>query len=693
MSRRIGLTLGEMKPNTALGLSLLATALLLLDNSRRPWRVISRGCALLAALIGVLTLIEYLTGFSLGIDRFMVPASFSAGTFHPLRTSVLSAFNLISLSCAILLLNVRLKRFLPSALLTWITGSLSFLTLTGYAYDAASLYQLRIFFHVSFPASLSFLFLCTAIMFVRPERGGAAILLSQDLGGEAARRLLPAAIFVPFAVSLLIFKLHQAGTYELPLMVFLFLVAPVAVFVPLVFLSAALLSKMERDREQSEDELRVSTQRFSSVVASAMDAIITLDESLSIIVFNEAAEKMFGVPSWEAIGKPLDRFLPIEVRASHEQRIRSFGEEGITTRSITAPGVLSAVRANGDEFPIEATVSQVRVAGQKLYTVILRDITERKHAEETLRQSEARFRSIYEQAAVGIEQVDLEGQMLMVNAALCRMLGYEERELLHKKTEDITHPDDHVFERELRLAMQREHRGSYAIEKRYLHRDGSIVWVSVSSSMVNDSAGLPLYRISVVQNVTERKIAEEQLKQAQKMEAIGRLAGGVAHDFNTLLNVMLGYSEMLLAELPPDDPRRDKVLQIKNSGSAGALLTRQLLAFSRKQGVAQEVLDLRDVASKMTPILKQVLKEHIDLMVKCSDDSCAVKVDPGQLQQLVLNLVANAGDAMPNGGRINIEVKAVELDQTYVRLHPTLTVGRYALLAISDTGSGMDAEP
>ena len=161
----------------------------------------------------------------------------------------------------------------------------------------------------------------------------------------------------------------------------------------------------------------------------------------------------------------------------------------------------------------------------------------------------------------------------------------------------------------------------------------------------------------VIQDLTERKRAEEQLKQAQKMEAIGRLAGGVAHDFNTLLNVMLGYSELLLDELPPEDARREKVLQIKNSGDAAAMLTKQLLAFSRKQSIAQEVLDLREVASKMMPILGRLLRDDIEVTVSCREELCPVRVDPGQIQQLMLNLTGNAADAMPDGGRLDIEVK------------------------------------
>ena len=501
--------------------------------------------------------------------------------------------------------------------------------------------------------------------------------------------LLP-AILVPCVVSLLILKIIEASRAGAPSTLLLVVLAPIVIFIPLILFGAHMLSRMERERLQSEEELRISTQRFSGVVASAMDAIITLDQSQRVIVFNKAAEKMFGCPAWDALGKPLDRFLPASVRPSHAEQVRRFGDVGLTTRSMTAPGVLFALRANGEQFPIEATISQVQVAGQKLYTVILRDITERKRAEETLLQSEARFRSIYEQAAVGIEQVALDGSLLMVNQALCRMLGYEESELLGKNTAEITHPDDHARELELFHAMQRQQRNSYEIEKRYLHRDHSVVWVHVISSLVSSHAGLPQYRISVIQDTTERKRVEDQLKQAQKMEAIGRLAGGVAHDFNTLLNVMLGYSDLLLTELPEGDERREHVLQIKSSGEAGAMLTRQLLAFSRKQPTSEEVLDLREATSKMTPMLGRLLRDDIVLSVKCCEEVCTVKVDPSHVQQLVLNLAANAADAMPDGGRLDIDVSTVEVDESFVRQHPLLKPGSYARLSISDTGTGMD---
>ena len=503
--------------------------------------------------------------------------------------------------------------------------------------------------------------------------------------------LLATVVFFPCAISLIVFRMLHSGASGSTLILFLVALASILTFVPLVLYGAILISRMERERLQSEQELRISTQRYSSVVDSAMDAIITLDENQRIILFNKSAEKMFGAPAWDVLGKPLDRFLPVPFRRAHQEQVRNFGESGVTSRSMYAPAILSALRANGEEFPIEATISHVQVAGQRLYTVILRDVTERKRSQEKLLQSEARFRSIYEQAAVGIEQISFDNRLLMVNAALCKMLGYEENELIGKTIDEITDPSDHASELEL-FRTQIEQHQPFEVEKRYRHRDGSLVWVHSLRPLCAILSGEPQCRISVVQNLTERKRTEEQLKQSLKMEVIGRLAGGVAHDFNTLLNVILGYSELLLSELPDGDARRDRVVQIKNSCDAGAMLTRQLLAFSRKQAIAEEVLDLREITSKMTPILGRLLRGDIVLTVSCCTEPCPVKVDLGQIQQLVMNLISNAADAMPDGGRLDIDVSEFEADEFCVQRHPGLDPGTYAMMTISDTGVGMSAE-
>jgi two-component system, cell cycle sensor histidine kinase and response regulator CckA len=327
--------------------------------------------------------------------------------------------------------------------------------------------------------------------------------------------------------------------------------------------------------------------------------------------------------------------------------------------------------------------------------VILRDVTERRQTEEALRQSEERFRSIYQNAAIGIAQVAIEGTLRMVNPAFCKMLGQSSAELLGKKFSNITHPDDRGREKELLDAMLSGERDSYETEQRYLRHDGTPIWVNVTSSIVKDIGGHPLYRISIIQDRTETKRAEllqEQLQQAQKLEAIGQLAGGISHDFNTLLNVMLGYSELLGSELASDDPRRGRVQQIESAAQMGAVLTKQLLAFSRKQAAHPLVIDLNKTVASFEPMLRRLLREDIEIQLNLPDGEFPAKIDPGQLQQIILNLATNAHDAMPEGGRLGIELKTVELDDIYVQQHPSVTPGTYQLLAITDTGTGIDAE-
>lgn len=452
---------------------------------------------------------------------------------------------------------------------------------------------------------------------------------------------------------------------------------------------------MEAALQQADEAIHVRDVRLQGIIGSAMDAIISVDEQQRIVVFNHAAEMMFGCAASEALGSSLNRFLPSRYRENHHEHIQRFGAAGVTTRSMHSPGILNALRSDGEEFPIEATISQVQAGGEKLFTVILRDITERMRTEEALRQSEERLRAMYQHAAVGIEQIGTDGRLLMVNPAFRRLLGYSEREMLGKTFDEITHPADRERESQLLGSLLNGERDFYALEKRYLHKDGSPVWASVTSSLVKDAAGHPLSRVSIIQDVAERKRAElleEQLQQAQKLESLGQLAGAVAHDFNTLLNVMLGYAGLLLYELPGDDPRRVRAAQIEASAQSGAQLTRQLLAFSRKQAFVPQVIDLRIAVQDLQPMLQRLLPQDVKVDVRCSEEPCPVKVDPGRMQQVLLNLATNARDAMPQGGQLTIEARTVELDEAYVQKHAPMAPGRYEMLAVTDTGSGMNSE-
>ena len=448
-------------------------------------------------------------------------------------------------------------------------------------------------------------------------------------------------------------------------------------------------------RQEAEESTRIAESRLQGVINSAMDAIVSLDAQERIVVFNAAAERMFGCTAAEALGASLDRFIPLQQRELHRQHIRDFGGSNATTQEMGSLGRLSAVRWNGEQFPIEASISQVLVGEEKLFTVILRDVSQRLRTEEALRQSEEELQAIYHHVAVGIEHASLEGRLLMVNPAFRNLLGYSGRELLGKTVEEITYPGDRGPESLLLESLLKRERDFYVMEKRYLHKDGSPRWVIVTSSLVRDADGEPSSRATIVQDIAERKRAEaleERLQQAQKLESLGQLAGSAAHDFNNLLSVILGNAELLFDELPQGDPRRARAEQIQTCVRSGVELTGQLRAFSRQQPMIPQVVDLKKLVAEMKPILLQLLPPGIDVAIHCPEETCPVKVAPERMQQVVLNLATNARDAMRDGGRLGIEIRSVNLDEEWVQSHLPMAAGRYQMLAVSDTGPGMDPE-
>jgi two-component system, cell cycle sensor histidine kinase and response regulator CckA len=319
------------------------------------------------------------------------------------------------------------------------------------------------------------------------------------------------------------------------------------------------------EHKRTDQALQDSRERLQSIIASAMDAIITVDGDQQIVVFNHAAEEIFRCLAPDAIGQRLDKYIPPRFREAHRQHIQEFGRKGVSGRSMYSPGTLWGVRSNGEEFPIEATISQTTTANEKLYTVILRDISVRKRVEDELRQS-------------------------------------------------------------------------------------------------------------------------------QKMEALGQLAGGIAHEFNNYLSIILGYSDLLDSDAGENETLRRELAEIKNATQKVASVTRQLLAFSRKQVVEPEVLDINTAIWETHKLLRRLIPANVDIVPVLQSKLGKVRSDPAQIQQILINLVINARDAMPQGGKVTIETAQVELDHEFANRHPEVQVGKYIMLSVSDNGQGMDSE-
>jgi PAS domain S-box-containing protein len=319
------------------------------------------------------------------------------------------------------------------------------------------------------------------------------------------------------------------------------------------------------ERQRAEAALRESQQRLSAIIISAMDGIITIDADQCIVLFNQAAERIFGYRASEIAGQPFDRLIPEGDRATHQQHIAAFGRTGVPNRRMGGSRAFSGRRANGEIFPIEASISQTVIAAQTFYTIILRDVTKYKQ-----------------------------------------------------------------------------------LEAQYL--------------------------------------------QAQKMESVGLLAGGIAHDFNNMLTGILGYLELGMLALPSESTVRNDLDEARKAAERAGALTHQLLAFASKQIIEPRVIDLTDLVRDIDNLLRRLISSDIELITLLAPNLGRVNVDPGQIEQVIVNLVVNARDAMPDGGKLMIATTNVVLDADFVRKHVGATAGAFVQLTISDTGVGIDDE-
>ncbi|MGH7440538.1 MAG: response regulator [Polyangiaceae bacterium] len=305
-----------------------------------------------------------------------------------------------------------------------------------------------------------------------------------------------------------------------------------------------------------------------------------------------------------------------------------------------------------------------------------------------LAASESRYRRMIETTNQGVWIIDAERKTTFVNARMADMLGCDVKEVVGRSP--IEFLDEESRAQFVEHMRRRQQGAAQQSEFRFRRKDGTPIWTILESVPMLDDAGNYEGAFAMVMDNTERRRLEEQLRQSQKMDAVGRLAGGVAHDFNNVLSVILSYGEMLLADLKPGDPLRDDVEEIRKAGKRAADLTLQLLMFSRQQVIEPKVLDLNDVLASMDKMLQRILGADVDLVSLPSKPLGRVRADPGSVEQLVMNLVVNARDAMPTGGKLTMETADVVLDEEYARTHHGVNPGPHVMLAVTDTGVGMD---
>jgi len=378
--------------------------------------------------------------------------------------------------------------------------------------------------------------------------------------------------------------------------------------------------------------------------------------------------------------------LKISLPAWAEDRIRAAGFRSVLAVPLKAGdrviGVLSLGDVAGRTYTEDELALLAAFVGQGAVAL------ENSALYREIRDARDFLQSITENSPDAIITTDREGRVTYFSRGAETMFGYRAEEMIGTSVVEL-YPGGLEEARSVKRRVEQD--GLLRnYESAFLARDGRRVEISASISVLRDTSGAAVGTLGLLKDIAERRQLEEQLRQSQKMDAVGRLAGGIAHDFNNLLTVIAGRAQMILARLRPEEPIHRDATLVRTTADRAAALTQQLLAFSRKQVLQPQVLDLNAVMTAMEPMLSRLIGEDIELAVVPTKGLDRVKADPGQIEQVIVNLVVNSRDAMPQGGRLTIETANVELDEAYARRHVAVPAGQYVMLAVSDNGVGMD---
>ena len=472
-------------------------------------------------------------------------------------------------------------------------------------------------------------------------------------------------------------------------------------------LSSALYRVAEKS--SSAHDLQQFFESVHAIVNELMYArnffVALYDPSSELLSFPYFIDEQDSAPSPKKLGRGLTDYIirmgqPLLATPEVLQAMEDRGEVSRHrngARSLDWMGV--PLKVNGHTFGalvVQTYSKNIRYgeSDKEILTFVARQLAsavEIKRNELALRRSEARYRSLVQSSVYGIYRSSLEGRFLDVNPALITMLGYKSAEevlLLDPEKDVFAHVEEHT-----RLIAEFRRSGRLdGIELKWKRKDGSAITVRISGRAVSNVDEPADVLEAIAEDVTDRRVLEDQFRQAQKMEAVGRLAGGVAHDFNNLLMVINGYAEVILSNLNTDHPLYEKGKAIQSAADRATTLTRQLLAFSRKQLLELKVVDVNAIVSDMERLLRPLIGESVEFTTSLAPDAAHTRADAGQLEQVLMNLVVNAKDAIPSGGKLAIETENIFVDENHRRGQTFIRPGNYVLLTVRDTGSGMDKE-
>jgi len=464
---------------------------------------------------------------------------------------------------------------------------------------------------------------------------------------------------------------------------------------------------LDFDREKRRDPAKIMTEALLSpiVFEAVPDAMVAVNQDGVIIQANSQTERLFGYTQGELVGQPVEVLVPVAQRDLHHRHRERFRQQP-EMRRMGAQLDLYGRRKDGSEFPVEISLSPVPTDAGMLVLSAIRDISYRKLIEEQLQkaneelnaskdrqllESENRLALIVDSSQDAIIGKTLDGTITHWNKGAEHIYGYTAEEVIGKSI-SILAPQDRPDEIPGILEKLQQGHGIEYFETVRVTKTGQRLNVSISVSPIHDAKGNVVGASAIARDVTGQKRAEEQLRVSQKMEAVGRLAGGIAHDFNNILGIVLSCCELLRSRISPNGAAQ-YIDNIQEAAKRGASLTRQLLTFSRRQvGLQPRLLDLNDSLKEVVKLLRPLMGDDVQIIVRHGAEAAVVESDPAQLDQIVLNIAVNARDAMPKGGKLILETSLQDFDVALAEQHPPMKPGKYVVMAISDNGIGMDQE-
>lgn len=743
-----------MKANTAVAFILAGISLWILCKQKIGGRVrfIAKSCATVVALIGLLTLTEYIFGWELGIDQLLFRESAEVvGTSHPGRMAPTTALNFFLLGSALILLDMPFG-FQPSQFFAILGSFIGLLNLVGYTYGVKKLYGILSYTQMALHTSVTFLVLSIGILFIRSDRGVAAIITNNNIGSNVARRMIPFAIGIPLILGWLRLLGEKAGLYSTEFGVSLTVIFSIVIFIFIILRNANSLNEVDIKRKKAEealqkshDELEIRVQERTSELSKTTEELqaeisqhkraeetlrikdSAIDSSINGIVIsnlegyltyaNQSFLKMWGYDKKEVLGKHILKFCQKEKEVS--EVIEALQDEGWV-------GETKARRKDGSLFDVSFSASMVKDKDGNPMCMMgsFIDVTERKKMEESLQESEERFKGAFETAAIGMALVALDGHWMKVNLSLSNIVGYSEQELMDKTFQDITHPDD--LEKDLTY-VKRLIAGDipyYHMEKRYFHKQGHIVWIYLSVSLVHDTQGNPLYFVSQIEDITERKKAEEKIKEytetleekikertgelqnanlelqalnkelelrKQEAEAATRaksdFLANMSHELRTPLNAIIGFSQIMTEGMagPLNEQQKEYLGDISESGTHLLSLINDILDLSKVEAGKMELelseFNLRELIDGSIVMFKEkAMKHNIKVKVEVREGIETIIADERKIKQVMFNLLSNAFKFTPDGGSVKVTALKIVGEPEYIEC------------VVEDTGIGIKEE-